>query len=149
MKKIIVIIAIVAVMLIGSTVALAATAAKTPPEIVSDLTGKTVEQVTDARQDGKTYGAQAADAGKLEAFKQERLAQYKLALDAAVKEKRLTQAEADKLYDAMKARMETCTGNGTGMGAGNGCGLGNGARGQGRGMGLGRTGGCGNCTQNS
>lgn len=149
MKKLMVIIAVVAVMLIGTTVALAATAAKTPAEIASGLTGKTVEQVTDARKAGKTYGAQAADAGKLEAFKQERLAQYKLALDEAVKEKRLTQAEADKPYDAMKARMENCTGNGTGMCAGNGCGLGNGARGTGRGMGMGRAGGCGGCTQNN
>ena len=144
MKKLFVVIAIVAVMLIGATVAYAATTAKTPAEIVSGLTGKTVEQVVDARQDGKTYGAQAADSNKLDEFKDQRLEQYKLALDEAVKEKRLTQAEADKLYENMKSRMAVCTGNGTGTGTRNG--LGNGRKGAGMGYGMGRMGGnCGNC----
>jgi len=157
MKKFWMILAVVLVLATGVTVAFAATAAKTPAEIISGLTRKTETQVTEARQARKTYGAQAAEAGKLDEFKKERLAQYKLALDEAVKEKRITQAEADKLYDAMKARLDACTGNGTGRVNG-GCGLGNGGMrglGQGNGTGLGcgnrigrgpGNGGCGNCT---
>ena len=147
MKKTIAIIALAVVLLVGTaTVALAADGWKTPAETVAGITGKTVDQVQDARQDGVTYGAQAAAAGKLDQFKDERLAQYKLRLDEAVKAGRLTQAEADKLYDAMKTRMAACTGNGTGVGNGAGCGMGGGmGRGQGGGLGrgMGNGAGCG------
>lgn len=142
MKKLLIVITLAAIMLIGATVAYAAAAAKTPAEIISGLTGNTVEQVQEARQDGKTYGAQAVEANKLDEFKAQRLEQYKLALDEAVKEKRLTQPEADKLYETMKSRMDNCTGNGNGCGQGNGCGNG-GRQGFGRGNGMGKMGG--NC----
>lgn len=143
MKKTIVVIVMAAVLLIGTaTVALAADGWKTPAETVADVTGKTVEQAQADREAGKTYGAQAAAAGKLDDFKAQRLAQYKLRLDEAVKDGRLTQAEADKLYDAMKARMADCTGDGTGCGGGMGGGMGNGG-GFGRGMGNGMGMGCG------
>jgi len=149
MKKLFVVIAVVVVMSIGATVALAATPAKAPAEIVSDLTGKTVDQVTEAREDGKTYGAQAAEADKLQEFKNERLAQYEIALDEAVQENRITQAEADELYETMGSRMDSCTGNGDGAGSNGGCGLGGMMRGSNRGNGLGRmSGNCGNCPQN-
>lgn len=145
MKKTIAIIALAAVLLVGSaTVALAADGWKTPAEIVSGLTGKTVDQVQDDRQDGVTYGAQAAAAGKLDQFQDERLAQYKLRLDEYVKAGRLTQAEADKLYNAMKTRMEACDGTGTGNGLGCGLGTGNGL-GQGGGFGRGMGNGAGSC----
>lgn len=48
MKKTVFIITILAVMLVGATVAFAADVIKTPAEIVSDLTGKPVEDVTEA-----------------------------------------------------------------------------------------------------
>ncbi len=143
MKKTIAIIALAVVLLVGTTtVALAADGWKTPAETVAGITGKTVDQVQDARQDGVTYGAQAAAAGKLDQFKDERLAQYKQRLDELVKAGKLTQAEADKLYDAMKARMAACTGNGTGAGNGLGCGMGRG-QGGGFGRGMGNGAGCG------
>ena len=146
MKKVLIVVVVLAVLAAGTTVALAA-GAQTPAEIVSDLTGKSVEDVTEAREAGETYGEQAADAGKLDEFKDARLEQYKLALDEAVKEGRITQAQADELYAAMEARMEACTGDGIGAG----CGLGNGAgggfgrgNGAGQGLGFGRMGGgCG------
>ena len=146
MKKTVFFITILVVMLVGATVAFAADAIKTPAEIVSDLTGESVEDVTEARENGETYGEQAADAGKLEEFKAERLAQYKLALDEAVKEGRITAEEADQLYAAMEQRMEAClgTGEGAGLCAGNGMG-GSGMNGQGRGFGMGgQNGACGN-----
>ncbi len=142
MKKTVIIITIAAVMLIGATVAFALGAFKTPAEIVSDLTGKSIDDVTEARANGITYGAQAAAAGKLDEFKAERLAQYKQALDEAVKEGRITQEEADRLYTAMEQRMEACDGTGSGI-----CGFGK--NGSGRGLGMGRgNGACGNCYLN-
>lgn len=145
MKKTIITAVIAAAVLIGSaTVALAADSWKTPAEILAAITGKTVEQVADARQEGATYGTQAAAAGKLEQFQDERLAQYKLRLDQAVKDGKLTQAKADELYQSMKARVDTCTGNGTGEGRGSGCGMGAGrGNGFGRGMGNGAGNGMG------
>lgn len=146
MKKLFVVIAVAVALLIGATAALAATPAKTPAEIAAELTGKTVEQVSEARDSGKTYGAQAAEANKLQEFKDERLAQYETALEEAVKENRITQAEADELYETMKSRMDSCTGDGIGAGLNNGCGLGGMMRGSNRGNGLGRMNG--NCPKN-
>ena len=150
MKKTVLIITILAVMLVSATVAFAADTIKTPAEIVSDLTGKPVDDVTEARANGETYGEQAADADKLEEFKAERLAQYKLALDEAVQEGRITEEQADQMYAVMEQRMEAClgTGEGAGLCAGNGMG-GSGMNGQGRGLGMGRqNGACGNCYLN-
>lgn len=153
MKKSVFFITILVVMLVSATVAFAADAIKTPAQIVSDLTGKPIDEVTEARENGETYGKQAADAGKLDEFKAERLAQYKLALDQAVKEGRITQERADQLYANMQQRMEACTGTGEGAGLGgrNANGLGGfGMNGQGRGFGMGRqNGACGNCLVNN
>jgi hypothetical protein len=144
MKKLLITISVLVVMIAGATVAFAAAAPKTPAEIVSDLTGKSVEKATEARQSGQTYGNQAAEANKLVEFKDARLAQFKLALDEAVKEKRMTQTEADARYQSMESRTENCTGNGSGQGAANGRGLGSNSRGLGKGYGgMGR-----NCTLN-
>lgn len=144
MKKILLIIGIVMVMVIGlASVAFAAGIVQTPAEIVAGLTGKSVEEVNAARENGATYGEQAAEAGKLEEFKDERLALLKSRLDEAVANKELTQAEADAIYARMAERMENCTGDGSGCAAGNGgCGLG-GGRGMGQGFGRGNGGGCG------
>lgn len=151
MKKTIVIIALAAVLLVGSaTVALAVDGWLTPAEVLAGLTGKTPDEVQAARAAGQSYGEQAAAAGKLEAFNDERLDQYKLRLDEAVKAGRITQADADKLYAAMKARVEACDGTcdntSGGLGAGAGLGRGNGL-GNGAGLGMGRMAGgnCGGC----
>ena len=119
MKKTFALLLIVAVLFIGGTaVAYGAGLFQTPAEIVAGLTGKDINSVEQARQGGTTYGAQAAQAGKLDEFQQQRLAQYKLQLDDAVRQNRMTQAQADTLYNNMKLRMETCTGTGTGTGTG-------------------------------
>ena len=119
MKKPVIALSILVVIILSlSSVAFAAGVVKTPAEIVAGLTGKTVDEVTSARQNGTSYGAQAAAADQLEAFQDQRLEQYKNALDEAVKNNELTQAEADTLYNNMKVRMESCTGTGTGSGNG-------------------------------
>lgn len=125
-KKPLIALSILVVMIISlSSVAFAAGIVKTPAEIVAGLTGKTVDQVTVDRQNGTTYGAQAKAAGQLEAFQDQRLEQYKITLDEAVKNKEMTQSQADELYANMKLRLESCDGTGTGSGFSNGRGAGN------------------------
>jgi hypothetical protein len=146
-RKLIAVIAIVGIMGTAGT-AFAATAT-TPAEIVSGLTGKSVEDLYVQRSAGTTYGTIAKDAGKLDEFQAQMLEQKKILLDQRVAEKSLTQAQADEIYNDIKDNQATCDGTGTdqigqkfgvgfGNGAGNGTGLGNGTgRGHGMGQGMG------------
>jgi len=69
LKRILSVGAIVLTLGAFSVSAMAASAYTTPAEAAAGLTGKTVEEVTAIRQEtGKSYGAIAADAGKLEEF---------------------------------------------------------------------------------
>lgn len=151
-KKLLAVVAVVGVL--GTTgIVYAATEAKTPAEVVSGLTGKTVEDVTKERAEGKTYGTIANEADKLDEFKTQMLEQKKAILDQRVKDGTLTQAQADEIYNQIKENQATCDGTGSarigrGAGAGfgqgscGGLGMGSGTqgqgRGQGKGMGLGR-----------
>lgn len=141
MKKFVAILTVVGVL--GAAGAVYAATAKTPADIVSGLTGKSVEEVTKDRAAGKTYGTIAKDAGKLDEFKAQMLEQRKAILDQRVKDGTITQERADAIYNAMKSNQAICDGtgnaglgmrNGAGCGAG-GCGAGNG---QGRGLGSGK-----------
>lgn len=140
---------LVAVGVLGSAGAAYAATVRTPAEIVSELTGKTVEQINNERAAGETYGAIAEDEGKLEEFKAQMLEQKKAILDQRVKDGSLTQQQADEIYNTMKNNMANCDGTGSsqcgrgkgfGMGAGRGQGMSNG-KGLGSGMGRG-AGGC-------
>lgn len=121
---------------------------KTPADIVSGLTGKTVEAVSAERASGKTYGTMAKEAGVLETFQEEMLVQKKAVLDQRVTEGRMTQDQANAIYAAIQENQVTCDGNGSAqIGKNNGVGFGNGmmqglGRGQGQGQGFG--GGMGN-----
>jgi len=131
-----------------STTALAYAATR-PVDIVSKLTGKTVETLYKERAQGKTYGTIAKEAGRLEEFKNEMLKNKKEILDQRVKEGRITQEQADEIYNSIKNNMANCDGTGSqrlgqkygvgfgnsqGKGMGNGAGLGQGMR---RGLGNG------------
>ncbi|NTV89049.1 MAG: DUF2680 domain-containing protein [Clostridiales bacterium] len=133
---------VVAVLVLGTAGAAFAATYKTPAEIVAGLTGQTTEQVFAERAEGKTYGTIANDAGKLEEFKAQILAQKKAILDQRVKDGTLTQAQADAAYNAIAANQAICdgTGSGIGMGCGAGYGTGTGSCGLGGGMsgGMGR-----------
>lgn len=130
---------------IGATsiTAFAATSSKTPAEIVAGLTGRTVESVVDEKQDtGKTYGTIAAEAGKLNDFKEKNLDARKAYLNNEVKEGRLTKERADEMIKNLEKNQVTCDGTGKariGQRSGQGCGYGNiggckgaGGRGQGQ-----------------
>jgi hypothetical protein len=148
-KKVILSMAVISVL--STSIVFGVVATKSPADITAGLTGKTVEQVTQERTSGKTYGTIASEAGKLEEFKTESLQQKKIVLDQRVKDGNLTQAEADKIYNDIKTNQVTCDGTGSaGIGKMSGVGFGQG-RGMGKGMGQGsgqRNGaGCVNTTQ--
>lgn len=149
LKKMIAAVTIAGVIGAGGAI-YASEAFKTPVQITSELTGKSIEDLNEERAAGKTYGTIAKDAGKLEAFKAEMLKQKKAILDERVKSGVLTQEKADEIYNAIKKNQEVCDGEGTaqiGKQYGAGFGLGCSSRqfgeeglglGQGRGMGCGR-----------
>ena len=138
-KKLIAVATIIGVLGMTGSV-YAAVGTTTPAGIVAGLTGKSVEQVTAERAAGKTYGTIASEAGKLDEFKAETLELRKAILDQRVKDGNLTQAQADAVYNTMKANQAICDGTGSArMGLGNGTGQGIGAgagrrNGGGRGM---------------
>ncbi len=149
MKRTVAAITIAGMLAVG--VAAFAAEARTPAEIVADLTGKTVEAVTAERADGETYGTIAKDAGKLDAFKAAMLESRKALLEERVAAGTLTREKADEILAAIEKNMETCDGTGSarigrtsGAGFGQGGGMRNGAgRMGGMGNGAGRMGGMG------
>jgi len=149
-KKLIVVATIIgSLSVVGVAGAAVATGATTPAGIVAGLTGKSVDSVTAERAAGKTYGTIAQEAGKLDEFKTENLAQKKAMLDERVKAGNLTQAQADATYKAIETNQATCDGTGTakmgqksGMGFGQGMGNGGGqcnGGGMGKGMNTGNS----------
>ncbi|AET69007.1 Protein of unknown function (DUF2680) [Desulfosporosinus orientis DSM 765] len=134
-------IAAAVVVMLGITgTAFASATLKTPAEITAGLTGKTIEQVTQERTSGKTYGAIADEADKLDEFKAQILEQKKALLDQRVADGILTQDQANSIYDSLKTNQAICDGTGTsGIGRSTGLSLGIG-QGQGMGQGIGRNG---------
>lgn len=133
LKKLIVVVTALGVL--GTAGTVYAATLKTPAEITSAVTGKSVETVTEERATGKTYGTIADEAGKLDEFKDQMLEQRKAALDQEVQDGKLTQAQADEIYNAIKNNQALCNGAGAGQ-LGRGCGVGAG-NGQGFGCGAG------------
>lgn len=120
-KKRLIIVCIAALTLATVSVsAIAAAAYSNPAEATADITGKTVEEVITRRRSGTTYGTIAAEAGKLEEFKQIMWEIYKDTLDTRVADGRLTQEQADRLL----AERIKCKSSCDGSGKGDGCGFG-------------------------
>lgn len=134
-KKLFVIVLVVGIL--GATGVAYAATSQTPAEIVSGLTGKTVEEVYQERTDGKTFGAIADEADKLDEFQTLVLEQKKAVLDERVAAGTLTQEEADEIYNTIVNNQLICDGTGTGN-SGNGIGCGTGGSGIGCGQGAGR-----------
>lgn len=84
--------------------------AATPSDIVSNLTGKTSEQLLEERASGKTYGAIAREFGKIDEFKSEMLKEKKLVLDQRVSDNILTEEASNEIYNTMKENQENCDG---------------------------------------
>ncbi|RDU22648.1 DUF2680 domain-containing protein [Anaerosacchariphilus polymeriproducens] len=131
-----------------SMIAFAASPYSTPAEAVSGITGRTTESVIAERMEtGKTYGAIASAAGKLDEYKKASLEMKKNNLNAQVAAGTITQDKADSIIKSIEDNQSTCDGTGTAkigqkMGAkfgSNGAGKGN----QGSRMGRGQGSGCG------
>lgn len=133
----------------------AAAAAKynTPAGAVAGLTGKTMEEISRLKQTtGKTFGAIAAEEGKLEEFKKEMLEIKKDRIQENVDSGKITRQQADETISRVKENQANCdgtgnssgknqsNGNGTKQGNSNGQGRRNGG-GQGNGSGRGGGGG--------
>lgn len=134
----------VALLAVTSVTALAASAYGTPAQALAGLTGRTEESVVSERQEsGKTYGAMAAEAGKLAEFQDEMLELRRGQLAQRVADGTMTQARADEILAAIEANQAVCDGSGSAR-LGRTCGAGFGA-GQGRcaGQGGGQGAGCG------
>ena len=147
MKKLTKVLALGAIVVAFSATSITAFAASTyssRAEAVAGLTGQTVENViAEKAETGKSYGAIAAEAGKLEEFKDEMLEIKKDALAEKVANGTITQERADEIIAAMEANQANCDGTGSaktgrrmgaGFGGGNGCGQGRGQGGVGRGQ---------------
>jgi hypothetical protein len=140
-KKFVAVASLVAIIGV-STIAYAATAT-TPAEIVSSLTGKSVEDIYKEKTSDKTFGTIAKEAGKLDEFKTQMLEQKKAILDQKVKDGTLTQEKANEIYNAIKDNQANCDGTGSGqIGKKYGVGFG---KGQGKGQGQGAGQGQGTC----
>jgi len=119
-NKFALVLSIAAIMAIGlSTAAFAASDYNTPAQIVAGLTGKNEDEVIAERQAGKSYGAQANEAGELSAFQGERLTLRERDMEQAVLDGKMTQEEADAYLADRTAHMENCDGMGSGQSAGN------------------------------
>jgi len=112
-----------------------------PQEALAGMTGKSVEEITEKKvQENKTYGAIAAEEGKLDEFKVELLEQKREMIQQRVAEGDLGQEDADAVLERIQERQETCIGEGNlgeGMMEGSGMKFGNGPLdGNGNGNGL-------------
>lgn len=144
-KKMIGIFAVVGVLGVAGMVY--AEGSKLPGDVAAALTGKSLTDVNKERANGKTYGSIAKEAGKLDEFKAQMLEQRKAALDNQVKAGRITQEQADQIYNNIKNNQALCDGTGNakpGSRQGLGCGMGKG-QGFGKGQGVGRGTGNGGC----
>ncbi len=114
-KKMLVVLTIVTTILVAfASVSFAASIYGSPAEIIADLTDKSVDDVYAAREAGESFGEQAADAGALEAFQNERLTLMQDRLAALVEDGRLTQEEADARLAQIKEASANCDGTGEG-----------------------------------
>lgn len=136
------------VMFGGASAVYAAASVLTPGDIAAGLTGKSQAELYEERSAGKTYGAIASEAGKLEEFKSQMLEQKKALLNQKVLEGKITQDQAEQVLEAIENNQAACDGNGfkgAEIGKSNGLCFGQGrgksspmGRGRGLGYGLGR-----------
>jgi len=120
-------------LVVTSVPAFAASAYTTPAETVAGLTGRTTDSVISERKEsGKTYGAIAADAGKLDEFKIEMLEMKKDNLATQVEAGTITQEKADAILEAIDENQAMCDGTGSSkIGQGSGAKFGSNGMGQG------------------
>ena len=132
-KNVAIVMAVILVIGVTSVTAFAASGYTSPAQIITGLTGKSIESViADKTESGSTYGAIASEAGVLDEFKAQMLEQRKANLSERVTAGTMTQERADEIIAAMEENQANCDGSGTGPGmcsgacTGVGAGMGNG-----------------------
>ena len=118
---------VVAAISVTSVTVFAASTYGSPAEAAAALTGKSVEEVLQIRQEEKkTLGIQADEVGKLDEFQKELLEQKKEILQERVTDGRLIQEQADAILANIEANQASCDGTGIGTRMMNGSGFGQG-----------------------
>nr|WP_312579664.1 hypothetical protein [Sedimentibacter sp.] len=126
-KKFIIVGLAVVVLAATSLTAFAVTGNSTPAEILTNITGRSTEEVTAQKLElGKTYGEIANDEGLWEEFNDKMLENKKTFLDEKVAEGTLSQEKADEIYESILERQQYFNSNGNGGMMGYG--FGNGSR---------------------
>ena len=109
---------------ITSMTVFAAAKYDSPQEALAGITGKSVEEITEERfEDGKTYGEIAAEAGKLDEFKEELFEQKKEVIEERVTDGSLSRERADEILENIENNQANCDGTGSGRGMMNGNGF--------------------------
>lgn len=85
-------------------------AGNSPMNLLSTLTGKTLTELLKEREAGKTAYQIAEDNGKGDEFQREKLNAQKERIDARVKDGRITQEDADKVYNKLQENQANCDG---------------------------------------
>lgn len=114
----------IVILVIGITGVVFASDFRSPQDIVARLTGKTVEQILQEREAGKTFGIIAKENDKLDEFKAQMIVQKKAVLDQRVKDEVITQEQADQIYSTVKTNQAICDGTGQRIGNRSGAGFG-------------------------
>ncbi len=103
------------VLAVGATsaTAFASSAYGTPSETAAQVTGRTVDQVTEEKlQNGITYGGVAKNYNLLEEFQAAMLERKIAILKDRIAEGTLTQEKADEIIATLKENQATCDGTG-------------------------------------
>ena len=108
MKKLLII--LIAVMGIALSVMGVAAYNEAAETTLSQLTGKTVEQIRELKENGMRWGDIAKDAEQFEAFKEAMFNNMKERFAQLVEEGKITQEQADDRLAQMQERHENCTG---------------------------------------
>ncbi|HHT77734.1 MAG TPA: hypothetical protein GXZ67_07625 [Clostridiaceae bacterium] len=128
----------------AGTAVVAASGNETPTDIIASLTGRSQEEVQAEKQERDvTYGAMAAEAGELEAFRSEMVELRDAQIQARVDEGTMSPEEAEQLRARISQNIENCDGTGNATGQKAGGMFGNKGQGSGEGLGQGGANGSG------
>lgn len=86
---------------------------KHPAETLSNLSGKTVKEIKEEHNLGKSYGEIAKAYGVLDEFKLAKLTVRKEKIDELVRAGKISKEEGQKMYDDFKAYLDKWDGSGS------------------------------------
>lgn len=114
-KKALIIVLSFGILTTGFISASALVRPKTKAELLSELTGKSVQKIEGERLTSKTYGQVASDNDVLDEFQAKRIENHKQFLQEKVANGSVTQEQADQIISQMKQNQANCDGSGNGI----------------------------------